>query len=83
MILWPIFNPYSKKVIIWQELNAITSEVFMTEKWWFDDRIFGSGSKEHDAVSRLSELIVDMADFYFHACMIDARARARHVQPQL
>ena len=47
--------------------------------------IFGKDSKARDAFSWLSELIVDTADFYFHACMIDARARmcVRDVQPQL
>ena len=38
--------------------------------------MFGKDSKARDASLWLSELIVDMADFHFHACMIDARARA-------
>ena len=45
--------------------------------------IFGRDSKARDVFSWLSELIVDMADFYFDACMIDPRVRGRDVQPQL
>ena len=45
--------------------------------------IFAKDSKAREAFSQLSELIVDRTDFNFHACVIDARARARDVQPQL
>ena len=43
--------------------------------------IFDEDSTDHETFLRFSELIVDMTDFYFHACMIDARVR--DVQPQL
>ena len=40
--------------------------------------IFVQDSKARDAFSWLSELIVDTADFYFHACMIDVSVRVTY-----
>ena len=40
--------------------------------------IFGKDSKAREAFSRLSVLIVDSTDFYFHACVIDALARVTY-----